>query len=498
MYFVTSDEIREIDRVSISEYKIPSEILMYTAAKEISDFIIGNFNADKTITICCGSGNNGGDGFAAGFILKNLGYNVKIHFYGNLPNISKDSKLYYNLCLQSKLIITKKFSYTSDIILDCLIGTGFIPPINDKYKNIIKNINDSKAVRISVDIPSGLPADGPVEIDSNCIKSDYTITIGMLKHNLVTYPGTLFCGKVILKRNIFPEELLKKYNAFKLINSDYIKQNFNSKKDTYTNKYNEGAIIVIAGSVNMSGAAILSTRSLFETGCGIAKLFTDELTKNQIVVELPETITFNRNDIINDPDRLSSDKRYNSILIGPGFGRTPDSKNIFKLFLQNMKGFRKAIIDGDGLYFLKKHYIKGAFKNCAVIITPHEGEASNLLGIDTIKVKQNRINSAIKLSNLYDSTVILKGHETIITNGIKTLVINSGNEALATAGTGDVLSGILASVFLKHDNPLDASAIAVYIHGQSCIYATKKEKINTIKASDIIHNIKNVIGELIN
>jgi len=495
-------QIKNIDKNAITEYCIPSLLLMGYAGKHCSDRIISEIPdiKSKTIAVICGSGNNGGDGFVIGFHLRNFGCHVKVLFNAEkLSKLSEESLIYYKICksynITSELSL---YNYDDDIIIDSLLGSGFSGSIREAEQLIIKNINNSNAVIFSVDIPSGLCADGNVDT-ANIVNADYTLTIGIHKINTATYPGRKFCGKTFVIDAGFPEKLL---NDEKINNSffdKFLSKSVFVKKDNVDScKSNFGHLLIIGGFDGMEGAGLMTAMSAFESRAGLVTLATSIEARKIIAGKIPEVITIGLNDP-NDIVAIIKSGKYHSLLIGPGLGRTPFAAQIFHETINNSgnSSVKTVIIDGDGLWHLSIMNNSAAFsKN--VIITPHLKEASLLLN-DTIEnVSCNRYYCAKKLSEKYRAVTVLKGPATITTDGKNTYVNSSGNEALASAGTGDILAGIIAALSMQTDNVLLAAATGVYIHGICADVIVEETGVKSLKATELSGKIRTVKAEIIN
>ncbi|MBN1501057.1 MAG: NAD(P)H-hydrate dehydratase [Spirochaetes bacterium] len=494
MFLVSADEMRAIDRASIDEFQIPSDLLMYIAGKEAADVIASSVSKDKTIIVFCGQGNNGGDGFVIAWLLFLQGYSITIFFNGTSGKLSADSLKYHELCRICDIEFTDDFNFRHDVVIDSLLGTGFKGDLRIKEKEIVISINNSGSFVFSIDIPSGLPSDGNVEDGLICIHADETLAIGLAKINQFTYPGKSFCGKVTVLRNIFPPELLDIYSKRRLIDEPF---SFSMpEKNKNTNKYKEGCVHIVSGSEGMEGAALLAASSLLTSGCGIAKLFCPSESRNIIAGKIPELLTFSSDELT--AADVINDVKYDILLGGSGAGRNENSEKIFNIFivLVNSGFYRKCIIDGDWLYMLSQLENFCFQKQCRVVLTPHDGEGARLLGMKSSEFIKNRVYHAEEISLKYKAVTVLKGSDTIITDGFSTVIINAGNESLATAGSGDVLAGIIASVMIKIDDPLEAAVIAVHIHGKCAELLTGNRENRTIRASELIDVIHDSIETL--
>lgn len=501
---VTAEQMREIDNETINKYKIPGNILMAYAGKFIADFILGKYNKENRIIIFCGKGNNGGDGFVIGMLLKNCGYDCKIFFNNKSSELSAESLKFYEICNNLNIINNKYEDIDKyDIIVDCLLGNGIKGEVKDNIASIIKDINNSNKEIISVDLPSGLPADGPVIYKDKIINAKYTITIGLPKINQVTHPGKKYNGELIIADIGFPEQLIdSKKISVNLITKKLIKHLIKKVKDIDTYKNKEGHLLIVGGFDGMEGAALIAADSAFNTGVGLLTILTTESSRKIIAGRLPEVITKSitgENNNINVKEIIKNNK-YNSLIIGTGMGRDKISTEVFSEILKtlNESNIKKVIIDGDGIYHFKNYLESNKlFDNIEYIVTPHFGEASLLLDKPVDEIVVNRLNTAIFLSNKIDCSVVLKGPSTIITNNQKSFINQTGNSVLATAGSGDSLVGVIGALSLKSKKMINAASSGVYIHGLAADLAVQEEESNNLKITEINKYIRKAITQVI-
>lgn len=504
MKVVTAGQMREIDRSAIEDFSIPGYLLMNNAGKSIADFVAQNF-PHVFVEIFCGKGNNGGDGFAAAYYLHNSGFQVQIHLNGKKNEVSETSALFAGICEKSGIIIheyssehiTFKNNNSSSVIIDALTGTGFTGSAEGALLDLINMINSSNRTVVSADIPSGLPSDGTAPSGA-VIRADYTITMGLPKISLVTCPGASYCGEVITADIGFPSELIKSTSIKTSLTENSLVRDlpFPDYYDTY--KGLRGHTLIIGGFAGMEGASILTASALFSAGAGLVTLLTDHEGRRAIAGKVPELMTDSFPEI---PERskiidLLNPVKYSSLIIGPGMGRTGYAAMIFTIVMENLEktSIKKVLIDGDGLFHLSAYLRnKKLPENMKFILTPHFMEASVLSGKPVDNIRSSRLRSCVELAEYTGAVSLLKGPSSIISDGEYSFINTTGNSSLATAGSGDVLSGIIGS-FMNMDIPLlHAGAAAMYIHGL-CADIYRLEKIGmTMKAGDIIKQIPHAL-----
>lgn len=508
MKIVTAAEMREIDRSAIEDYGIPAEVLMNSAGKFAAELITKRFPGTAVNTVC-GTGNNGGDGFTAAYFLYNSGHAVSIILCGKRERVSPVSKIFMNICEKSGLIVkechddvqAESLRLEHGLIIDAIFGTGFSGNLSGVPLKIIKKINSSGLKVVSLDIPGGLPSDGEIE-NSEAVKADITITIGLPKISIATYPGREFCGEIITADIGFPSALTCSENLkVNLINKDLFRSYgiFSDSPDIH--KGDRGHILLAGGFTGMEGAILLTAKALFRTGAGLATLLTVPESRTVIACKIPELMTAAIADkgTENWIKEYLGNKKFTGLVIGPGMGRSEYATEVFTALINSaaLSGISKILIDGDGLYhladYLKNRRLPEGPEYC---ITPHFMEASMITGIPVDKLKSNRLESCINMAKKTGSTVVLKGPASIVSDGVNSFINTTGNNRLATAGSGDVLSGIIASFMCRHCSITEAASCGVYIHGLCADLFSTKNPFQLMKAGDIIKKIPSAFNKI--
>lgn len=508
MKVVTAAEMREIDKVSIEKYSIPGTVLMNNAGKAIADFVFNNLDCTKA-DIFCGTGNNGGDGFTTAWYLKNYGADPLIYIAGSRDNVTPSSLVFLVICEHLGIHIRYIDDNNIDsitirddsVIIDSLIGTGFKGVLRGMPLKAAILINRSKSPVVSVDVPSGLSSDGEVP-EGEVVKADYTITMGLPKISLVTYPGKEYCGELIIADIGFPPSLTDNEDIkIELLDVEYMKATDISAESDDIHKTDKGNTLIVGGLAGMEGAAILTAAAMFKTGTGLVTIATTETSRQIIAGKVPELMTTS---LPEKPDKesvadLLKTKKYTALIIGPGLGRDAYAESVFSFVIDSVAecGIRKIIIDGDGLYHLVS-YIKEKKLAAGIswIITPHFMEASRISGVSIEKLKNNRFQSCKMISEDTGCITVLKGPASIVSDGEKTYVNSSGNRALSTAGTGDVLSGVIGAFMNRMPDSLSAVCAAVYIHGLCADIYVEVNNIDSMSSSDILDYIRPALNRL--
>lgn len=461
--------------------KIGNTELMFQAGKSLYEA----YDWKGKIAIICGSGNNAGDGYVLSGFLKNADV-LRIE-----DKATKDGKYFLEKANNVSFINENTDLTKYDIIVDCIFGTGFNRKIEEPYKTIINKINLTNAKVISVDINSGLNTqNGLAEI---AVKSDLTISIGYTKlgHYLNSAKDYI---KELINNNIGIELIGKSYH---LLEKEDVKKIFIDRKEN-SNKKTYGYTAIIGGCEEYSGAPKLSNLaySALRSGCGIAKLYVPNSIKKAVEPYMLESILVNVED--QNGKMLFTNKfkelgNMDSIAIGMGLGESDEYKKIIEYILKNYNV--PIIIDADGINTLAKMDLTLLKEN--VVLTPHLKEFSRLINKSIEEIKNNSVNLALEFTQKYHCTLLLKGPTTIITNGNETYLTNKGCSGMATAGSGDVLSGILAGLLAySKENITYTTACGAYINGLAGEMGMEETNAISMLSRDTIINIPRAITEI--
>jgi NAD(P)H-hydrate epimerase len=504
MKVVTALEMAEIDRLTIEEYGIPSLLLMERAALGVCKHII---NSDvKNIIILAGPGNNGGDGVAVGRILKNKSFNVKIFQPFSEEKLSANCKIQIEIAKKYGVAIFNRYPTESELshatlLVDALFGTGLKKIIDGDLAKLINLINSLNKTVIAVDIPSGVSADNG-EILGYAIKATLTVTFGLPKRGHILFPGREFVGKLIVEDIGFPSELTKSEKLkVSLIEKDLV-HSLIPKRHLYSHKGNYGHVLVIAGSVGKTGAALMCGKSALRAGAGLVtmavpaalKIIFQSKVLEEMVLPLPCTTQTLSKEAIKGIEKFIYEQA-DVVAFGPGVGVNEDTEEILKFLLLNSPC--PIVIDADGITLLVNNIKLLEKAKTETVITPHPGELSRLIKLPVKEIEKDRIDITQKVAKDLNTVVVLKGVPTVISNPLGNTFINTtGNPGMATGGAGDVLTGIIASFIGQGLKALDASIVGVYVHGLSGDIASKKKGYHGLIAGDLIDNIPSAIKEL--
>lgn len=488
---VSVDLMRKSDAATINS-GISGVELMRRAAAGVYDSV----DWQGKIAIVCGSGNNGGDGYALALILKDNGHFPHIIQLSN--KLSPDGEYYFSECKNKEIhtLPHEKSDYSSyDIIVDCIFGTGFKGCPDGVYADAINKINASGAYIVSVDINSGLNGDSGMY--NIAVKSDMTVSVGTMKSGLVLGMARDCIGRLVNTDIGIPVSGRPYY----LIEGSDCKSVF-KKRLSFSNKGDYGYVAVIGGSMEYSGAVKLSNLALsaLKSGAGVSKLATAKSVFSAVSPYLVESTFYPLSDedgrivfIPSEADELLRGVR--AVAIGMGMGI---SRHVYDFICYTLKNYAiTVIIDADGLNCLAK-FGKEILKDteCRVIITPHPKELSRLTDVSVEGILDQPIELAKAFAREYGCITLLKGSATVVTDGENVYITDTGCPGMATAGSGDVLSGIILGVCAQNnikEDMLINTAVAAYINGRAGELASSEQGEVSMTSLDTVHKIAEAI-----
>lgn len=497
-YLVNADKAKLIDTISIEQYGIPAVVLMERAACETADIICDETILSNAVLVVAGSGNNGGDAIAVGRILFEYGYNVSIYFAGNKEKMTGQCLMQYEIASKSGVkYIDDITDYNRtfkeyDVIVDGLFGVGLTRDISGSYVDVIDAINNAGAKVYSIDVPSGIDATTG-HIRGTAVKAYHTVTYGLMKTGLMVYPAKEYAGTVSVKDIGFPKRAQKDCDLYEFTyNSDDLlklpKRYNNANKGTY------GKVLVIAGSVNMSGAAYMSAKAAYKSGCGLVKIMTCKENIPVLQPMLPEALFTEYN-----KDTISGEAGWaDSIVIGPGIGTSDNAKDMLNNTIKS--SICPLLIDADALNIISFNNdieLIEVFNNNTdrIIVTPHMKEMSRLTGDDISVIKNDVSKYALDFCNKYNKIVlVLKDSCTVVSDGETVYFNSSGNDGMATGGSGDVLTGIIAAYIAGGMERYEAAKLGVYVHGLAGDNASGRYNRYYVTATDIIEGLSNILS----
>ena len=489
-------EIRNLDKTAIKEFGIKEELLMENAG-EATYFVISKECGikGKNFIIFCGIGNNGGDGFVIARKIHSNGGKVKVFILGDKGKYRGAARL--NLDIISRLMIeireiesvesVKTDVAHSDAIVDAIFGTGLIREVTGLYRNVIELINGSGKTIFSADIPSGVTGDTG-KIMGVAVNADYTVTFGLPKAGNILFPGHDLCGKLFVTYISFPPAIY---------DSDSLKVEINRPKrlpprERDGHKGSFGQVLFIAGAANYFGAPYFSALSFLKAGGGYSRLaapasITPHIAnKGSEIVFLPQKETAAGSISLGNKDfLLNLAAKMDMVVLGPGLSLDEETQGLVRELAKEID--RPLLIDGDGITAISKDLQIIRERKSGTILTPHPGEMSMLTGLSVQEIDANKVDILQRTSKELKTIIVLKGGRSLIGFPDKRVFVNmSGNPGMATAGSGDVLTGVIAAMFGLGLNIGNSVLKGVFIHGFAGDLAAKEKGEDGITAQDIL------------
>ncbi|MBU3183132.1 NAD(P)H-hydrate dehydratase [Clostridium psychrophilum] len=498
MEIATSQIMKNIDRYCIDVLGIPGIVLMENASLTVMKNIQSN---NKNFVIVCSSGNNGGDGFAVARHLFNRGNYVKVFSLGFEKNMSADTLVNFNIIKNMGVEIIKVNNNEDlktlresiihcDMTIDSIFGTGLCREVKGIYSLAIKIMNNNSNYILSVDVPSGFECNSG-KVMGICIRSNKTVTFGLYKKGFITYGADAFTGEIVIEKIGIPKKAVDKFHKNEYImDIDFI-QKLIKKRNKYSHKGDYGRTLILAGSLGFTGAAYIATQAAVRSGAGLVTLGCDTSIQTILSEKLVEAMTASTN----DEKKLDSlITKSDCIAIGPGLGNNQTTLDLLEKVLLNSNC--PVVIDSDGLNVLDGNLEMLKNKKHRIVLTPHIGEMARISGFSIDEINENKIDIAKEFAIKHNVVLLLKGFNTIITDG-KALYINpTGSSAMASGGMGDCLTGIIASFISQGYDAFTAACVGAYIHG----YCGDKlsQKMFCINANHIIEALPFIIKEIQN
>ena len=490
------EEMRNLDKHATEEFGIPEEILMENAGQAVYFVILKEFGIrNKKFVVFCGAGKNGGDGLVVARKIHSNGGEVKVFLLDDEAKFGGTARKNFEIIAKMPIEISrissiesiKSTALHSDAIVDAIFGTGLAREVSGIYRDVIELINESGKTVFSVDIPSGINGNTG-EVMGTAVKADYTITFGLPKIGNILYPGYENCGKLYLSHISFPPSL---YNA------DSLKIEINNpielpKRGKDTHKGDYGRALFIAGSANYLGAPYFSAMSFLKAGGGLSYLAAPNsicpflASKGSEIVFLPQRETASGSIVLENRDELLEfSQRADMVVMGPGLSLSEETQGLVRELAQGIK--KPLLIDGDGITAIAQDLGKIKHREAATILTPHFGEMSRITRRPIAEINKNKIEILQRTAKELNAIIVLKGAHSLVGYPDETVFINlTGNPGMATAGSGDVLTGAIAAMFGLGLPLEDAVRMGVFIHGFAGDLAAKDKGEDGVTAQDIL------------
>lgn len=464
MKILDSLRMRNIDRRTTERFGVPSIVLMENAAIAVVDAIFEHYAESDRVAIVCGTGQNGGDGFAVARHLENRGIVPVILIAGDRSAIKGDARTNLEICERLGIPIHDlqdagdlAHAADADLIVDAIFGTGLNRAPEGLHADVIRGIAELRIPVLAIDLPSGANASSHEPFDP-CVQAEVTVTFAAPKMCHVFEPAAIYCGEVIVADISIPDAAIEEEGVtLALITPNDIQAHI-APRLAATHKGTYGHVGAIAGSPGRSGAAVMSARGAIRMGAGLITVMTDPDTARLVHAGSVESMTHSSANLHAFLDNKTA------VLVGPGL---QDDEQAYANTRAIVAGIDlPTIIDASGLNAFAGRASEINPRGLPRVITPHPGELARILGSDTKSITGDRIEAAREAARACNCVVVLKGHQTLVAETDGHVWVNpTGNPGMATGGMGDVLSGMVAALLARGADPLDAACTAVYLHG---------------------------------
>lgn len=505
MYLVTAQEMRNLDEYAIDSLGIPDVVLMEQAGKGVAQEIIANYPSPGVAVVLCGTGNNGGDGWVVARHLLFAGWQVKVWLVGNEERLTSAARTFYKVCSQltsiytyssEQLSILTKHLQSAEIIVDALLGTGTTGKLRPLMQEVVHVVNQQQhAAVVAVDLPTGVNADTG-EVCSSAIKAERTVTFAYPKWGHFLRPGADYCGEVkVVDIGLPPSIPFSLIPQAQLIQPTLWQEQMKSR-DPWGHKGTYGHLLIIGGARGMLGAVTMAGEAAYRMGAGMVTLTVPEGQATALMAKVTQEIVWpwsgNHTFTVESAELFSERaSRFSAVAIGPGLGRFTDEQAWLKKLLPAIQA--PLVLDADALNILAKDLTLLEERSHPTVLTPHPGEMARLLGCSVAEVESSRQQVARELAMRSGATVVLKGRYTVVAHPSgKQLLNTTGSPALAKAGSGDLLTGMLGALLAQRIPVEQAVPMAVYYHGQAGQRASQLTTPHSVRYSDLLH----ALGEL--
>ncbi|MEF9941374.1 MAG: NAD(P)H-hydrate dehydratase [Lachnospiraceae bacterium] len=493
-YLPTGAMMKQADDMTIHTIGIPSLVLMERAALQCVAILQNQHLDCSHILVVCGTGNNGGDGMAIARLLYLKGYKVTVVLIGNRETCTIETRTQIGILEKCGLSIGDSIPCDEySMVIDAIFGVGLSRTITGGYARNIEQINQISGVKVAIDIPSGIESTSG-KVLGIAVKADLTIALAYEKLGTTLHDGYGYSGRVIpveigIEDCALPQESPIPYTYEKKDLPKLLpKRTINSNKGTY------GKVLMIVGSMGMSGAAYLSAKAAYAVGAGLVRIYTVE--ENRVILQqlLPEAVLTTYTQY--EESEVASLLAWAEVVaIGSGLGKSNISSQILLQVLRDFRG--PCVVDADGLNWLAKQETCQIFDFKQVVLTPHMKEMAGLLHCEVLEVLEHRLEMLERCINLYGGTCVLKDARTMVLQKKTGLYINcSGCGAMSKAGTGDVLTGMIAGFMAQGVSSYKSATLGVYLHGLAGEVSMQKKGCYSVLASDIIEQISTVLKDI--
>lgn len=493
IYLPTGEQMRRADLYTIEEIGVPSMVLMERAALEVVRCMEEEQLDFRKVLVVCGSGNNGGDGYAIARLLHLKGHDVTIFFAGNSQKRSEENAQQAKIAAHYEIpVITNLGTEEYSVIIDALFGTGLKREITGHYREILCSVNQMTGEKVAVDLPSGIHDTTGAQMGI-AFCADLTVAIAFPKRGLFLQEGNVCAGKILTGDiGISSETFSEGTVTFGYEKQDLFLGFPKRKKNSHKGSY--GKVLMIAGSKGMSGAAYLSAKAAYAVGAGLVQIYTHE--ENRVILQqlLPEAIITTYDTF--DSEQLEKLIQWADLIgIGCGLGKSDTAERVMQYTLK--RALVPCVVDADGINILSKHMEWIEVTNALIVLTPHMKEMSRMLQCSVKELIEQRMEKLHAFVERYKVVCVLKDARTLVAKEHQNTYLNlSGNAAMAKAGSGDVLAGVIVGILAQQCEPYTSACLGVFLHGLAGDMARDKKGAYSVLASDLVAEISSVLKNI--
>lgn len=508
-----AEQVRKLDQIAIEEFGIPGFNLMRTAAAVAFNALLEKWPQARHLQVFTGSGNNAGDGFIVAGLAREMGISAEVIQLADPEKLKGDARQAWQWAQQQKVVMSsfadfdlaRETEHAHPVIVDALLGTGLDRQVEGDYKTAIDYINASSVPVLAIDIPSGLSADTGQSLGATVV-ADLTLTFIGMKQGLLTNRGRDFVGELIYHNLDVPDQVFTADSAPSpsaiRIDINYASPYLLPRAGS-SHKGSHGHVLIIGGDYGFGGAAIMAAEAAQRSGAGLVSVITRSTHRTAMLARRPEVMVVGTED--ENPQLESLLSKASTIVIGPGLGRTPWSRKLMQsaLSVQIAKA-TPLIIDADALHILAEKNQQGLGAEGSVvkrdnwILTPHPGEAAVLLDCSVADIQDDRFEAVRKLNAIYGGACLLKGSGSLICSsdqeGQNLYLSSEGNAGMASAGMGDVLSGIIGGLVAQGHPLQQALCCAVCIHGEAADMSMEANGQRGMVATDLLPYVHQLVN----
>lgn len=493
IYLPTGEQMRRADLYTIEEIGVPSMVLMERAALEVVRCMEEEQLDFRRVLVICGSGNNGGDGYAIARLLHLKGHDVTIFFAGNSQKRSEENAQQAKIAAHYEIpVITNLDTEEYSVIIDALFGTGLKREVTGHYREILCSVNQMTGKKVAVDLPSGIHDTTGARMGI-AFCADLTVAIAFPKRGLFLQEGNVCAGKILTGDiGISSETFSEGTVTFGYEKQDLFLGFPKRKKNSHKGSY--GKVLMIAGSKGMSGAAYLSAKAAYAVGAGLVQIYTHE--ENRVILQqlLPEAIITTYDTF--DSEQLEKLIQWADLIgIGCGLGKSDTAERVMQYTLK--RALVPCVVDADGINILSKHMEWIEETNALIVLTPHMKEMSRMLQCSVRELIEQRMEKLHAFVERYKVVCVLKDARTLVAKEHRNTYLNlSGNAAMAKAGSGDVLAGVIVGILAQQCEPYTSACLGVFLHGLAGDMARDKKGAYSVLASDLVVEISSVLKNI--